>query len=248
MKTITPKNLLNILNSREDVFCHISTRIYKDNKFEPRIPENLYMYNDEEDSEIDRVCVSSSLEGAFLGIPQGGYDLYSWYEDNAMYFKVFIIDCKKLNISKNNIYKPEYLVEKGYVLDAIQTQEHWILEEFEVPEEYTFLINLKDWNMSENNDLLKIENLNFTTEYVYPNEIVDFDLDYIKEEYKEPLSLKNEKEKLKSNFLKLKPNITFLDKEEDYKISFKFDKKECIKDLMEFDSYYKSKIYNDRLY
>lgn len=242
MKKLRPRDLLEILNQRDDVFCHVSTWIGKDNLFEPRIPENLYMYGQEENDEIDRVCVSSTLEGALLAIPQGGEELYNWYEDNGMYFKVYIIDTKKLNIDKEDIYEPEYLVKNDYVLDAEYTGEHWILKPFEVAEEDSFLINVKDWIVKRDDKVFELKDLKITTDFVYKNEIIEIDLKYIEWRYKKDLHLDVEKEKLKLNFLKINPEIEFIDNENEMKIKFIAKKDQSIRKLMEYDSNYKGNL------
>ena len=163
-----------------------------------------------------------------------------------MYFKVFIIDTKKLGIKESSIVVPEYLVKNKYVLDAEQTREHWILEAFEVTEEDSFLINVKDFKIEKDFNILK--DLDITTDYVYNNEIIEIDMDYVDYSqgvFEEDLCLHIEKEKLKSNFLKTNPEIEFIDKEDEDKIRFITKKDQSIRKLMEFDSQYKTNIMYD---
>lgn len=246
MKKLKPIDLLKMLNQRDDVFCHVSTNIKKNGFFKPRVPDNLYMYVQEENDEIDRICVAPTLEKALSAIPRGGSNLFDWYEDNGMYFKVFIIDTKKLGIKESSIVVPEYLVKNKYVLDAEQTREHWILEAFEVTEEDSFLINVKDFKIEKDFNILK--DLDITTDYVYNNEIIEIDMDYVDYSqgvFEEDLCLHIEKEKLKSNFLKTNPEIEFIDKEDEDKIRFITKKDQSIRKLMEFDSQYKTNIMYD---
>lgn len=243
MKKLKPKDLLKILNEREDVYCHVSTWIYKDNMFEPRIPYDLETYAQLENDTIDRVCVSSTLEGALQAIPRGGINIFDWYEDNALYFKVYIIDTLKLGIEKEFIYEPSFLEENNYVYDATFTKEHWILKSFEVPESDTFLINVKDLEFDKDNHFA-IKNLKINTDYISKNEIVELKLEYLEEDYKEKLSLSQEKSKLKKEYLKMNPNIEFIDKDDEMKIIILAKEGQSIRKLMEFDSLYKAKTYN----
>jgi hypothetical protein len=243
MKSLTPKELLEMLNERDDMFCHVSTRIFKDGYFEPRVPENIDMYNTDEDCEIDRICVSRSLEDALISIPQGAENLCSWFEDNGMYFKVFIIDTKELGIKRESIYTPKDLIEKEYVSDADITNEHWILESFNVPDTHSFLINISnDYKVSSYNNLIKFDKLNFYADYLEEGEIIDIDLSFIEEYYIEDVSLEDEKIKLKEIFKSMNPDIEFIDGEMDQKISILSKKSQSIREIMEYDSKYKSKL------
>lgn len=98
-------------------------------QFVPRIPESRA---NEENETIPRVCVSDSLEGCFKGHPDAVVD--SEYGNFAqlllekgisgLLFRVyhFIVD-------EADVMLPEELLEKGYVPDVLDTNEHWILTE-----------------------------------------------------------------------------------------------------------------------
>ena len=240
MKVLKPKELLKMLNQRDDVFCHVSTYIHKDTIFKPRIPFGLDMYGHNENDTIDRVCVSSSLEGALRAIPRGGLRIFDWYEDNALYFKVFIVDTLELNIKEESIYTPKYLKEKGYVHDSELTNEHWILKPFTTPESHTFLININDYEYDENKDF---KNIKLSTDFLSKNEIAELKLEYLEYANEGIFSLAEEKEKLKKEYLKTNPDIEFLDKNKDEMIIIRAKKDQSIRDLMLFDSRYKSNAY-----
>lgn len=111
-------------------------------KFTPRPPEYALIG---EDKEVARVCVSSSIEGAVSACPSGSDRLKFCQEVQSGLMVVFKIDSEKLNLSR--IITPDKLSDFG-VEDAYWTDEHWILEEFEVPEEDIHVHTVKSWNVN----------------------------------------------------------------------------------------------------
>lgn len=94
--------------------------------FEPRLPENVEVYD--EDQTTPRICVSDSIEGCLSSMPNGGEDLHDLLESNDSMIKVFIFDTDKLNIRDEDIVPPKMLKEKYNVKDAEVTGEHWLLK------------------------------------------------------------------------------------------------------------------------
>lgn len=89
------------------------------NLFTPRIPSHIL---EDENGDIPRVCVSSSIAGALGSVPWGGRNMANKGEN--MVFRVYEFDSSKIN--ENSIITPKELVEKGYVPDALCYDEHWI--------------------------------------------------------------------------------------------------------------------------
>lgn len=97
--------------------------------FTPRIPRLRAVGEDE---TMERICVSSTLEGCFIGHPTAVNSVHTGLEDRvyllergkeAMIFRVYGFE-----VEKEKVRMPEELHEKGYVPDALLSQEHWILE------------------------------------------------------------------------------------------------------------------------
>lgn len=252
------KKLLKDLYENEHIYCHITSNLDQDNYFYPRIPKYI---SDGENTEIERVCVSSTIEGALTAIPNGGSRLENYLEESSNYFKVYIIDTKKLGVSK--ILKSDELFEKDYVRDAEITKEHWVLEPILVPEEDTFIIRLEGWD-EEARDVVPYEiyKLGETDEYEgdYTEAYYDvFDKmipticniiwsDFLTEEVKSGDKIKIDltevesslsREELKEEFLKNNPEISFLDSEYNDDITIVFNKEQNVQELMYTDWYYK---------
>jgi hypothetical protein len=112
-------------------------------KFEPRVPRTGMVG---EDKQTPRISTSSSLEGALSGCPSGAARLHNSKMIQAGLLRVFVIDTEKLGITK--ILEPSELLDKG-VWDAEITQEYWILEPVEVPEEDVLLIIVDSYRVEE---------------------------------------------------------------------------------------------------
>lgn len=128
------------------IYYHVSKEILSNNKFIPRIP--LFRESDE-NSEIKRVCVSKSLGGCITSMPQGEKAFSTLVGYTGGLLKVYKIDTEKLNISPSSIIDTEVLYKGNYVKDSFVTNECWITEEFEVPEEDVFYINPYQWITDE---------------------------------------------------------------------------------------------------
>lgn len=125
------------------IFYHVSTDIFHDGVFTPRIP--YYRHKDHEDASIERVCVSDSIENCLTAIPGGGSNLDILNIEQRGYFLVFRIDTEKLGITDKDIITNQELFEKDLVRDAEATNEVWITTPFVVPESDRFLIKLITW-------------------------------------------------------------------------------------------------------
>lgn len=124
------------------ILYHISEDLHHDGVFLPRVPSCQY---DEEDGQIERVCVSESIEGCLSAMPSGGGNLESVLDSQKGYLQIFRIDTDKLQIKNEHILTHETLYKEGRVCDAHLTQEGWITTSFTVPEEDRFIIKLRAW-------------------------------------------------------------------------------------------------------
>lgn len=109
-------------------------------KFTPRTP--TYGMQGE-DSNISRVCVSTSIEGALSACPSGHRRLKIAKDIQLGLVIIYRIDTEKLGI--NDIILTEDLLQHN-VYDAYLTGECWILEEFEVPPEDVLVRSIKSWD------------------------------------------------------------------------------------------------------
>lgn len=105
---------------------HISTDIHHNGVFTPRIPKDRF---DFENDTIPRICVSDSIEGCLSALPR----IFEVEDGNRMYLQVVEIDVDVLKIPREAILTPMQLYRRGYLDDALITNEHWITVPFEVP-------------------------------------------------------------------------------------------------------------------
>lgn len=252
------KNLIKYMKENKNVYCHITSDLDKDSYFYPRVPGVI---RDDENSNIDRICVAKTLKGAFTAIPNGAGRLDAYLDESSYYFKVFVINTEKLGITK--IMNSEELYKKDYVRDAEITGEHWILEPFTVPQEDIFYIRLDNWK-EEAIDVIPYEiyELSETDKYegdyieayydVYEDDVpfmctiecVDILEQNVKsgdkfEIYLDSIDSYLSKEELKEKFLNSNPDIEFLDSEDDDNITILSKKDQNISMIMYTDWYYK---------
>lgn len=236
------------------IYYHVSTNIYHNGVFEPRIPQ--YRHKEQEDDKICRVSVAPTIEDCLTAIPNGGSRLEEFNEYQRGYYLIFKIDTDKLGIQEEYIIQSEFLYEKDLVRDADVTNEIWITTSFVVPEEDRFLIHLSDW-METPLDILPysiyaiadekfegdylraycevynelvpcsvgITNPNYICEFVRKGQIISL---YIEEEYEKVEIFK---------FLTSNYNVDIVD-ENEYKIEFIMKEDSNLKNLF----YYHKKI------
>lgn len=136
----------SLLKNNNDYFYHVSLEKIKDNTLSPRIPMQM---GEGENNQINRICVSTSIEQCLGSIPQA-HELHYLIKDNyypgiPCLLYVFLIP-KKI-ISTENIVYPQQVFNYG-VEDALINDEHWILDTviyFEQP----YVIRLFDINQTE---------------------------------------------------------------------------------------------------
>lgn len=101
--------------------------------FEPRIPK--YVLEDE-NKDISRVCVTSTIEGALGSVPWGGRHMLNKGEN--MIFRIYEFDL--CEIDEKFIVTPDTLVKKGYVPDALCYDEYWVLTSIKPSKVYNITI------------------------------------------------------------------------------------------------------------
>lgn len=150
------------------IFYHLSTNLFHNNKFYPRIPRSR---SNGEDDNIERISVSTTIGGCLSAIPNGdsdlgsflmelieyrqnGIDFYNIPKEEIPHFKLYKINTDKYNhITEKNIIKPKILYKKDYVIDAYWTEEHWITKKLVVKDEDISYIKIKNWH-EEAQDLI----------------------------------------------------------------------------------------------
>lgn len=145
-------------------FYHVSIDVFEDIKlFTPRIPSSTMP---REDVNINRICVSTSIEDCLNGIQYfsilreslflSSEDNYSFIDNTNRVVKVY-----EFEYSKNNIKTPEDI--NHLVPDSIQTNEYWILENLEPIDSY--IINITDikteFDCKSNYEPYKITNIKY---------------------------------------------------------------------------------------
>ncbi|MFW5962305.1 MAG: hypothetical protein ACOCQR_01700 [bacterium] len=145
------------------ILFHLSENLFHNGKFYPQVPRSIM---DNEEKDIERVCVSTTIEGCLTAMPNGGskldcfiqellefnrnsYLMSGFKDENIPDFKLFKIDTEKIGISQENIINYETLYKKNYVRDAYWTEECWITEKFSVPDEDISYIKIEDWQEEE---------------------------------------------------------------------------------------------------
>lgn len=128
---------------------HVSIVELKEDQlnFIPRIPESRMSGENE---TIERICFSSKIEGCLLAIKDIERVLYrnlTYGEDIKLF--VYGIDENKIN----NIITPKELVDMEYVADALETNEHWILENVKVDLIKIICLDINEDEIFEDNDM-----------------------------------------------------------------------------------------------
>lgn len=88
----------------------------------PNIP---YSAADGENKIINRVCFSDSIEHCVEAIGPCSRDMH-----NGAIFTIRSVDTDKMN--SKSIITPKELFDKGFVPDALETQEYWYLEQVQI--------------------------------------------------------------------------------------------------------------------
>ena len=129
----------------EKVFYHISKDLIMGQDLEPRRPR--FIMDRLENGEIERLCVSSTVEGCLTSIPGGGsfLDETLWRLHNCV--KLFKIDTDKIGYNPKFIVTSDTLYRDELVWDADITKEHWLMNPVTLPDEDVTIISILDYDM-----------------------------------------------------------------------------------------------------
>lgn len=140
------------------ILYHISVDLRHNGNFEPRIPPKA---TEKEDVTIPRICVSTSIEGCLSAMPDGGASLGVFNRNFHGIYKLFRIDTYALDLVDHTISSQE-LVEKGYVVDAVITEEYWITKGFTVTESAISYISVTYFDREIQEGYYRIIDLEYT--------------------------------------------------------------------------------------
>lgn len=131
---------LNSLNERKLKLMHIGNMFEPEVKeFIPRVPIQRAGFENE---SINRVCVSSTMDGCMKAHPTVIYYMVEYMDaeyscpythmshfqmllekgKSGMFFRVYHFD-----LDEKDVYTPDFLHSQKYVPDCLDTQEHWVL-------------------------------------------------------------------------------------------------------------------------
>lgn len=133
----------------------------------PRVPEILAR---NENNNIKRVCLSSSIEGAINSAPWGGGDIEDLFIDGFMPSILIRVYVYNINEDDENLIHPIELYKQDLVPDAIYTDEHWYLDEISYDE--TFLIEITSFYGFVSEDDISYKDM----EYIKANNVEDIEL------------------------------------------------------------------------
>lgn len=125
------------------VLYHLSTDLKHDGCLVPRIPERR---RDDECDKVERVCFSSTVEGCFTAIPDGGLGMKKLIFNHSGTFLLFVVDTEKYQISQDNLITDTVLYAREDVWDADETAEHWVLQPVNVLPEDRKVVRIKNWS------------------------------------------------------------------------------------------------------
>lgn len=111
-----------------DVFSHLTAEQIKNIVFFPDIP---YSIMKGENQDIERICMSESIEGCLTSIGWNRLDclFQDLMDEETEALRVVILKFDTDKLDKRYLRNPEELDEKGYVPDAYITREWW----YEIP-------------------------------------------------------------------------------------------------------------------
>lgn len=138
-----------------DIFSHLTPEQIKDIMFFPEIPHAIMKG---ENQDIERICLSESIEGCLTSIGWKRLDcaFQDYMNEDVEGLRIVILKFDINKLDKKYLRSPEELDEKKYVPDAYITREWW----YELPAkaDEVEIKYLYDYSMEN-------------TEYVLPKEL-----------------------------------------------------------------------------
>lgn len=117
-------------------------------KFLPKIPS---LTLESENCDIERICLSKSIEGCLSAVPWGGIHLEDNLNDDGE-LEIYVHEFDRKDIAKDNLIQPNILFRKDWVRDAMLTKEYWVINQELIPSKI-YKINLKDYDENVKDDL-----------------------------------------------------------------------------------------------
>lgn len=105
----------------------------------PRVPTNR---GPEENSTIERICTSTSIEGCLTAVSWGGkcFEFLMAESGSAV---IHILEYDIGDIGHKNIIPGDFLWQKGLVHDAFKNDEYWIIRDATPTDSYYIVVT--DW-------------------------------------------------------------------------------------------------------
>lgn len=96
---------------------------------------------------MKRVSTSFSLGGALTAMPKGGFLLGKTLKENNGLLRICELDAKSAGLVPEDFVLPYTLTEKGWVADALLTEEVWVLKPFQA--QRLLDVRILDWKEYE---------------------------------------------------------------------------------------------------
>lgn len=111
----------------KEYYIHVSFEKLYDTElnFYPRIPKNRL---ENENNTIKRICVSTSISGAFNAIYQTINAALDLNFHGPFLKPIYVYGIKKSEVTAKDIYDNNYLYKNHLVPDVLITDEYWILK------------------------------------------------------------------------------------------------------------------------
>lgn len=158
-----------IKNSLVDKLYHISNNADIIDEFIPRIPE----YRAEgEDSHINRISLSSSIEGCLTAVPWGNSridDIFLGEKEASFLLRVYEFDFAGMDM--NSLIAPESLYYSDLVKDASDTDEYWYLKKLKPSK--TYLIDISEYYGESENLISCQQMIDYAKGLLYYDEIIE---------------------------------------------------------------------------
>lgn len=123
---------------------HISTDLNHCGFFTPSFP---LFHLEGEEATIKRVSTSFSMAGALTAMPRGGFLLRETLEKNDGLLRIFELDVFNTDLTPEDLVLPYTLTKKGWVADALVTEEVWVLKPFQA--QRLLDVRVLDWKEYE---------------------------------------------------------------------------------------------------
>lgn len=127
---------------------HVSFDLDFKEEFAPRVPQCL-KETSSENRTIPRICFSTSIEGCLSAIPGASgeeemADLYATYQN---IIRVYELETDDYALTEDDIMWTENIYSNGYVVDAYNTDEVWVLKNIKMKREDSYLAYIEGFDV-----------------------------------------------------------------------------------------------------